>query len=179
MPTITENPSVILSQMYPASPPPNPVDIVNELQFANPNASYNKRKKVTSLLINLLFLLNKLLFMLFVVFFFQCLLINMTICFLKNSIEPNNNSVVILYFFILLILVLEKLKSIFLNYFTWIFSKIYQSILTQLEQNLYISCFNVFLFQFDVFLFNFSFVFNICVLNGMFELIIKIEIHFS
>lgn len=45
---IKENPSNILAQMTPATPPPNPVDIVNELQFANPNASY-KRKKVYTL----------------------------------------------------------------------------------------------------------------------------------
>jgi hypothetical protein len=42
---IIENPSLILAQMTPATPPPNPVDLVNELQFANPNSSY-KRKKV-------------------------------------------------------------------------------------------------------------------------------------
>jgi hypothetical protein len=48
LPRITENPSIILSQMHPATPPPNPIDIVNELQFANPNASY-KRKKVNVL----------------------------------------------------------------------------------------------------------------------------------
>lgn len=47
LPVITENPSIILNQMPPATPPPNPVDIVNELQFTNPNSSY-KRKKVTT-----------------------------------------------------------------------------------------------------------------------------------
>ena len=42
---ISENPSVIINQMSPATPPPNPIDLVNDLQFANPNTSY-KRKKV-------------------------------------------------------------------------------------------------------------------------------------
>lgn len=67
---IIENPSLIMSQMSPATPPPNPIgkvfnfcsnvfifvfiiffflylkDLVNDLQFANPNSSY-KRKKVS------------------------------------------------------------------------------------------------------------------------------------
>lgn len=46
LPEITENPSLILNKMTPATPPPNPIDIVNELQLSNPNSSY-KRKKVT------------------------------------------------------------------------------------------------------------------------------------
>jgi hypothetical protein len=44
LPFITENPSVILNNMYPATPPPNPVEIVNDLQFANPNSSYKRKK---------------------------------------------------------------------------------------------------------------------------------------
>ena len=45
LPDISENPSHILNQMSPATPPPNPVDLVNELQFSSAN-SY-KRKKNT------------------------------------------------------------------------------------------------------------------------------------
>ncbi|CAF0731843.1 unnamed protein product [Brachionus calyciflorus] len=47
LPIINENPMIILSQMLPATPPPNPVDIANEFQFSNPNSLY-KRKKNTS-----------------------------------------------------------------------------------------------------------------------------------
>lgn len=51
LPLITENPSIIVAKMTPATPPPNPVDFVSELQFANPNSSY-KRKKVLIYLIS-------------------------------------------------------------------------------------------------------------------------------
>lgn len=52
LPIIEENPSHVISQMSPATPPPNPIDQVNDLQFANPNASY-KRKKNNNLEANL------------------------------------------------------------------------------------------------------------------------------
>lgn len=41
---IVENPSVIINHMSPATPPPNPIDLVNDLQFANPNSSYKRKK---------------------------------------------------------------------------------------------------------------------------------------
>lgn len=45
LPIINENPMEILNTMAPATPPPNPIDIVNsELQFANPNSSYKRKK---------------------------------------------------------------------------------------------------------------------------------------
>lgn len=46
LPVITENPAVIINQMSPATPPPNPIDLVNELQLVNSSSSY-KRKKVS------------------------------------------------------------------------------------------------------------------------------------
>jgi len=46
LPVIVENPSQVINQMSPATPPPNPIDLVNDLQLANPNSSY-KRKKVS------------------------------------------------------------------------------------------------------------------------------------
>ena len=45
LPLIVENPAHIINQMSPATPPPNPVDLVNDLQFSNPTTAY-KRKKV-------------------------------------------------------------------------------------------------------------------------------------
>jgi hypothetical protein len=45
LPPIAENPSVVLSKMPPATPPPNPIDLANEIQFSS--ASSYKRKKVT------------------------------------------------------------------------------------------------------------------------------------
>jgi hypothetical protein len=41
---IDENPLAILNNLSPATPPPNPVDLANELQFSS--ASSYKRKKV-------------------------------------------------------------------------------------------------------------------------------------
>lgn len=45
LPIIDENPTQVINQMSPASPPPNPMDLVNDIQLSNPNSSYNKRKK--------------------------------------------------------------------------------------------------------------------------------------
>lgn len=44
LPLITENPAFIISQMTPASPPPNPIDLVNELQLVNSSSSYKRKK---------------------------------------------------------------------------------------------------------------------------------------
>jgi hypothetical protein len=43
---ITENTLEILSKMTPATPPPNPVDLANEIQNAANNLSIKKNKKV-------------------------------------------------------------------------------------------------------------------------------------
>ncbi|RNA35377.1 striatin-interacting 2 [Brachionus plicatilis] len=43
---IAENPKEIMSQMTPATPPPNPVDIANEIQLNNPNSSYKRKKNI-------------------------------------------------------------------------------------------------------------------------------------
>lgn len=48
LPIIEENPTYVINQMSPATPPPNPIDLVNDLQFSNPNSSY-KRKKNSNL----------------------------------------------------------------------------------------------------------------------------------
>jgi hypothetical protein len=46
LPLVDENPSIVLNKMPPATPPPNPLDLANELQFSS--ASSYKRKKVTT-----------------------------------------------------------------------------------------------------------------------------------
>lgn len=54
LPIIVENPAQVINQMSPATPPPNPIDLVNDLQLANPNSSY-KRKKVSTIRIFCIF----------------------------------------------------------------------------------------------------------------------------
>ena len=73
LPLITENPSRVINQMSPSNPPPNPIEIVNELQFSNPNVSYNKRKKVHKKSQNSNNTLK--LFIHFFLIFFSCLLL--------------------------------------------------------------------------------------------------------
>lgn len=47
---IAEKPLEILSKMAPATPPPNPVDLANEIQNAANNTNIKKNKKVRLLI---------------------------------------------------------------------------------------------------------------------------------
>jgi hypothetical protein len=51
LPPIVENPSVIISNMSPATPPPNPMDLVNDLQMmagaGSAVSASSKRKKAS------------------------------------------------------------------------------------------------------------------------------------
>jgi hypothetical protein len=50
LPLIDENPGQVINNMTPATPPPNPIDLANDLAFSNSNSSY-KRKKVNNFII--------------------------------------------------------------------------------------------------------------------------------
>ncbi len=54
LPIIEENPDQVINKMSPATPPPNPSDLTNDMQFSNPHSSY-KRKKVSVILMLCLF----------------------------------------------------------------------------------------------------------------------------